>query len=296
MRNDKTGRLLATKTHALICKCEQCDVDFKPKRGAIGKFCSKKCDYQSKRDQKLHGKHSYFNCCKCHAALGFGIFKSAQFVGKNKISVATGIKSLGIKRYQPDGGSWQVSAAILRRNEAAWKEAWMSEYNPKFPDWWSIYALERQRKMSCDRQKELHRTLPKEHPWRLKKICRTRIYHAIKRSNAGTPTRKASRTTQLIGCTMEQLRSHLESKFKPGMTWENHGSGWHIDHIMPCAAFDFTNPDQIFQCFHYTNMQPLWAHENLSKSDKILTTQMNLRLPYSRKALRINSLPTSTPL
>lgn len=296
MRSEKTERLLASKTHGLICKCEQCGIDFKPKSGAIGRFCSKKCDYQSKRDQKLHGRHSYFNCCKCHAALGFGIYKSAQFVGKEKGNIAKGMRALKIQRYQPEGGSWQVSAAILKRNEAAWKEAWMSEYNPKFPDWWSVYAIERRRKMTCERQKELHRTLPKEHPWRLKKVCRTRIYHAIKRSNVGAVKRKANRTTQLIGCSMEQLRSHLESKFKPGMTWENHGNGWHIDHIIPCAAFDFTNPDQIFQCFHYTNLQPLWAHENLSKSDKIVTTQMNLRLPYSPKQLSIKRLAGITPL
>ena len=54
------------------------------------------------------------------------------------------------------------------------------------------------------------------------------------------------------------------------MTWENHGRyGWHIDHIMPCSSFDLTDPEQQKKCFHYTNLQPLWAHENMSKGAKI---------------------------
>lgn len=278
MRNETTGRLLASKIKGITMSCTFCGVDFVPKSGAKGGHCSLKCWHESRRDEKINGRTSYINCCKCHAALGFGIVKSAQFVGKEKGSISKGLRNAGVERYQPEGGTWQISASIMRRKEKAWQDAWMSEYNPKFPDWWSVYANEKNRVYDLERQKRYHRELPKEHPWRLKKVCRTRIYNAIKRSNAGASTRKAKRTTQLIGCSMEYLREYLESKFQRGMTWENHGSGWHIDHIVPCAAFDFTQPDQILQCFHYTNLQPLWAHENLSKSDKIVTTQLNLRI------------------
>jgi hypothetical protein len=53
------------------------------------------------------------------------------------------------------------------------------------------------------------------------------------------------------------------------MTWENHGRyGWHIDHIRPCASFDLADPEQQRKCFHYTNLQPLWASENMRKGDK----------------------------
>ncbi len=66
-------------------------------------------------------------------------------------------------------------------------------------------------------------------------------------------------------------REHLEKQFKEGMTWENHGLyGWHIDHIIPCASFDLTDLEQQKKCFHYTNLQPLWAKENLIKGVKIL--------------------------
>ena len=75
-----------------------------------------------------------------------------------------------------------------------------------------------------------------------------------------------SRTSCLeyIGCSIPQLRKHLESQFTDGMTWGNHGA-WHIDHIKPCAAFDLSNKEEQFECFHYSNVQPLWAEENMRK-------------------------------
>ena len=81
---------------------------------------------------------------------------------------------------------------------------------------------------------------------------------------------KSDNIMALIGCTTEQLKQHLEAQFVEGMTWDNYGfDGWHIDHIKPCASFDLTDPEQQKLCFHYTNLQPLWAEENLSKGASI---------------------------
>jgi hypothetical protein len=69
---------------------------------------------------------------------------------------------------------------------------------------------------------------------------------------------------------MSTLIKHLESHFTEGMNWDNYGVyGWHMDHIIPCAAFDLTKPEDQSKCFHYTNLQPLWAKDNLSKRDTI---------------------------
>ena len=82
---------------------------------------------------------------------------------------------------------------------------------------------------------------------------------------------KSKKTLELLGCSWQEARDHLESQFKEGMTWENRGFyGWHIDHIIPISSFDLTDPEQQKKCFHYTNLQPLWWHENLSKGAKIL--------------------------
>ena len=69
---------------------------------------------------------------------------------------------------------------------------------------------------------------------------------------------------ELIGCSTSELMIHLESKFKEGMTWENHGE-WHIDHIKAIAKFNLLNDDEQKKCFHWSNLQPLWAEENIVK-------------------------------
>ena len=79
---------------------------------------------------------------------------------------------------------------------------------------------------------------------------------------------KSKPTIKLLGCTIEELWQHFEKKFQRGMTRENHGE-WHVDHIIPCASFDLTNPEQQAKCFHYTNLQPLWASDNLKKGSKL---------------------------
>jgi hypothetical protein len=71
-----------------------------------------------------------------------------------------------------------------------------------------------------------------------------------------------------LGCTIEELKKYLENKFKPGMSWDNYSLyGWHIDHIKPLILA--TSKTEIKDLCHYTNLQPLWAEENLSKGDKV---------------------------
>ena len=74
----------------------------------------------------------------------------------------------------------------------------------------------------------------------------------------------------LIGCSIEELKQHLEKQFTLGMNWKNYGYGWHVDHIKPCAFFDFSKEEEQKKCFNYTNLQPLWATENFKKRDNIL--------------------------
>jgi len=80
---------------------------------------------------------------------------------------------------------------------------------------------------------------------------------------------KQNSSLELFGCSVIEIRIYLESLFKEGMTWYNYGK-WHIDHIIPCSSFDLTKVEEQEKCFHYTNLQPLWAIDNLRKSNKIL--------------------------
>ena len=98
--------------------------------------------------------------------------------------------------------------------------------------------------------------------YKLSNLLRTRILHAVKRAK----TRKCGSTAELIGCDILFLRQYIESQFTNGMSWKNYKlDGWHIDHIKPCNTFDLHDPEQQRQCFHYTNLRPLWATDNLSR-------------------------------
>mgnify|MGYP002639326074 CR=1 FL=1 len=88
--------------------------------------------------------------------------------------------------------------------------------------------------------------------------------------------RKSATTMKLLGCSPEYLRNHLEMQFTAGMSWKNYGlHGWHVDHIRPCSSFDMSDPKQQRKCFHYTNLQPLWAKDNLAKSNNIPNKKTN---------------------
>ena len=93
--------------------------------------------------------------------------------------------------------------------------------------------------------------------FKLAQVLRKRLYSAIKGYSA----------VDDLGCSIEELRFHLESQFKDNMSWDNYGE-WHIDHIKPLASFDLTNEEELKKACNYTNLQPLWAKDNLKKGAK----------------------------
>ena len=97
---------------------------------------------------------------------------------------------------------------------------------------------------------------------------RVNLRHILKGRGNHAPT------LELLGCTGEEWRAHLESTFKPGMSWENHGKGegkWEVDHIMPVSSFDQEDHLQQLICWNYRNTQALWSHENMAKGNTIST-------------------------
>ena len=100
---------------------------------------------------------------------------------------------------------------------------------------------------------------------RLASVIRSRIYDTLKHGY------KSAKTEELIGITIKELKVYIEKQFNSGMTWDNYGFyGWHIDHIIPLSSFDLTKAEEQKKAFHYTNLQPLWAKENMHKGSKIL--------------------------
>lgn len=90
---------------------------------------------------------------------------------------------------------------------------------------------------------------------------------------------KSHTTEALLGCTFNELKDYLGLKFQDGMSWDNYGLyGWHVDHIVPCSSFDLTDTLEQMACFHHTNLQPLWAEDNLKKGNSTKAL-----LPQARK-------------
>lgn len=108
--------------------------------------------------------------------------------------------------------------------------------------------------------------------YRLMKNLKRRVSLAV--TDQGTA--KHTNTMTLVGCSLKEIRQHIEKQFTNGMSWDNYGFyGWHLDHINPCASFDLTDPKQQKTCFHYSNLQPLWAEDNLKKSKKVKNKKSN---------------------
>ena len=183
------------------------------------------------RDGFRHGRNGYENYgCRCSVCRGAIAKHQREWQAKNREKVRAKDK----KRYADSPEKYQIRA---RR----WK------FNNKEK------ARENQRRYMLER-------LRSDMSFRILQNLRGRMRKAIGRGD------KAARTVELVGCSIEALKHHFENHFRQGMSWDNYGE-WHIDHIIPCAAFDLSNPTHQKACFNWQNMQPLWRKENRNKWD-----------------------------
>lgn len=124
------------------------------------------------------------------------------------------------------------------------------------------------KKRRNERKRERRKT---DSLYKMKVNLRTRTYQAFK--NKGYS--KNTKTQEMLGVSWEVCKAHIERQFTKGMSWDNYGE-WHIDHIIPLASAD--TEQRIKELCHYTNLQPLWSEDNLSKSDKINGQQTKIRI------------------
>lgn len=141
-------------------------------------------------------------------------------------------------------------------------QAVISNKRKNYKEWRNYYNNWRNKKRQEDPDFKIHCNI------------RSRISSAIKKIK----TYRTGSIESMFGCSKSHLILHLESKFTPKMTWENYGSYWHVDHIMPISSFDLTDPEQCKQANHWANLQPLEALANIAKSNKLTHPQMSLML------------------
>ncbi len=121
------------------------------------------------------------------------------------------------------------------------------------------------KKYSANHYKYKVKRLKTDVQFKLRETIRSRIAMAIKGKA------KRGSAIQLLGCSVEEFKLHIELQFQPGMTWDNWKlDGWHIDHIKPIKNFNLEDPKQLAEVCHYTNMRPLWAKDNLARRFEIL--------------------------
>ena len=178
------------------------------------------------------------------------------------------------EEFTPEFGRGKRSDAALYcsevcRNEAdkQCKQRWLEENPDKRKEVANSYA----RKITEEKGEPWKRARLRNASYiskRIKEDTNYRLTHNLRtRLNQALRTRpKQTSVTELIGCSIEELAKHLEDQFQEGMSWDNWTKdGWHIDHIRPITSFE--DPDDP-ECWHYTNLQPLWASENMSKGAK----------------------------
>lgn len=150
------------------------------------------------------------------------------------------------------------------KNRAKRQAYWLSD---KAKSMCRVYRAKRNKQEARKYFREYNRIRRMSDPvFKVKLALRRRMHRAL---NGKT---KAATTMSILGISLDGLKAYLESKFLPGMSWDNYGvwrtgesMKWHIDHIKPCRSFDLLDDCQQRECFHYTNLQPLWALDNLKK-------------------------------
>lgn len=158
-----------------------------------------------------------------------------------------------------------VAVAVLKNKNK--KLARDKEYHKANREKRNAYSKEYLQNNREEKRKRFNERYEADLNFRLLTNVRNRINIALKRNT------KSARTIALVGCTIEFLKTHIATMFTEGMGWDNYGD-WQIDHKIPCASFNFAVEEEQKKCFHFSNLQPLWAKDNRIKSANFNTKEV----------------------
>jgi len=145
---------------------------------------------------------------------------------------------------------------------------WLQENEDRRKAYKKQYRKENRDSINAYKREQLRRNL-KDPLFRLEVNLRKRLRKAVHRIKDSIFIESyTQKSRELVGCSLEFLKTYLECKFTEGMSWDNYGE-WHIDHIRPVCSFDLSQDMEIKECFHYTNLQPLWAEDNVKKGANV---------------------------
>lgn len=206
-------------------------------------------------------------CVRCLHSLGFGMTHISKATRLGKSGVHRIVK--GLERVHDKRG-----IAKRRANE---RQKPIRERNAQARD-----ALKAQRAQKPKPTKEQIKAraaarAKTRYATDVQYMMRVRLRKRIRKTLG--EAKASQRTQDIIGCDYETLKHHIESQFERGMGWHNRDR-WHIDHIIPCASFDLTNPSQVRACHHFTNLRPMWSRLNIRKGSRVIACQPQLLLTH----------------
>jgi len=217
-------------------------------------------------------------CKKCYSELQKTYRKNPDAIAKEKArkknpEYIKKAKEYKKRIYQENRQRYIDKATRRNKEHREERNVYLAEYRK--------INRERIREISRKSENKLYTKNYYQNPnYRLRKVLRARIRKVV--ISGRFPS-----TEYITGCSMDELRVHLENHFTPQMSWDNHGKYWHIDHIKPCASFDLSKEEEQKKCFHYSNLRPLPAIENMRKGAKLDYYQMNQLDDTIRSVARI---------
>lgn len=233
-------------------------------------------------------------CAECLARVGFGVKRIIKLTGLSKTTLRRHLKMKGLisdelgrkkrkafntsiqrsieedefrKHYDLIINQYRSDIQVSRLYDMMWIK------HPIVIDHYNDKKAQKSRDYSRNYYNKNHRQIYqriKTNPVRLiKQRLRTRIWKVLKQNT------KSMKTMELTGCSGSYLREHIERQFNGHMSWDNYGK-WHIDHIIPCSAFDLSKEEEQKVCFNWQNLRPMWAKANRKKHAFITINQQHL--------------------
>lgn len=242
----------------MIKTCKQCSKEFKTNHTGRT-FCSLDCANLGKKYPQPKSK-PWLPCSICLGKIGLGKKRVAKII---KV-----VSPFDILR------SWKRAGFDCTKFEKAlsWRVNKKADPKPPKEKKRTLTPMERyylnheeSKRRSAENARKYYEKKRHDPLFKTKQTIRNTNIRICRMAKA----RKQWKTQDILGCTFQEARMHIEKQFKPGMTWTNHGTEWEIDHIMPLAAFDLSRRDHVRMAGRYTNLRPLWKSENRMKAAAI---------------------------
>ncbi len=266
--------------------CSKCEAEFNDDNRIKGRTYCKDCrsnDYKNQKEKMIIENNSAEQkilCGKCSIVLTPEI----QVAGRKCCKPCDNKRRNESKKLNKDKVH-QQQKVYYENNKEKIKEYYKEHYTENKDKYMENNKKWREENRDKINEQARERTINDEN-YRLKKNLRRRLNYCLK---------KNSSVDNLVSCDLEFLKTWLEYNFTEGMTFENYGSFWQIDHVIPCAKFNLENEDEIKACFKWYNLQPLEASKNVSKQDIINEQEIQTHYKKVNTFITENKLDIQIP-